>query len=38
LLRDGLTAQGFDVEVLSVRLGKGEAPAEPPGYFMDRRT
>jgi hypothetical protein len=38
LLRDGLTAQGFDVEVLSVRQGKNAAPAEPPGYFMDRRT
>jgi hypothetical protein len=38
LLRDGLTAQGFDVEVLSVRQGKGAQPAEPPGYFMDRRT
>lgn len=38
LLRDGLTAQGFDVEVLSVRQGKNETPAEPPGYFMDRRT
>jgi Flagellar hook-length control protein FliK len=38
LLRDGLTAQGFDVEVLSVRKGKGTPPPAPPGYFMDRRT
>jgi hypothetical protein len=38
MLRDGLTAQGFDVEVLSVRKGKGAPPPAPPGYFMDRRT
>lgn len=38
MLRDGLTAQGFDVETLSVRQGKGEPQAGPPGYFMDRRT
>jgi hypothetical protein len=38
LLRDGLTAQGFDVETLSVRRGKGTPPPAPPGYFMDRRT
>ncbi|BCJ91459.1 hypothetical protein IZ6_21940 [Terrihabitans soli] len=38
MLRDGLTAQGFDVETLSVRKGKGAPPPAPPGYFMDRRT
>jgi hypothetical protein len=38
LLRDGLTAQGFDVETLSVRRGKGAPPPAVPGTFMDRRT
>jgi hypothetical protein len=38
MLRDALTAQGFDVETLSVRKGKGTPPPAPPGYFMDRRT
>jgi hypothetical protein len=38
MLRDGLTAAGFDVETLSVRLGKAVPQAGPPGHFVDRKT
>ncbi len=38
LLRAGLTAAGFDVEALSVRVGKSVAQPGPPGHFVDRRT
>jgi len=38
MLRDGLTAAGFEVETLSVRIGRAVAEAGPPGHFMDLRS
>ena len=38
MLRDGLTAAGFEVDTLSVRLGKAKPDAGPPGHFVDRST
>ena len=38
MLRDGLTAAGFDVETLSVRVGKAVPEMGPPGHFMDLRS
>ena len=38
MLRDGLTAAGFEVDTLSVRFGKAKPDAGPPGHFVDRST
>ncbi|MFC5069291.1 flagellar hook-length control protein FliK [Flaviflagellibacter deserti] len=38
LLRDGLTAAGFDVEELNVRLGHLRSHLPPPGAFLDQRS
>ncbi len=37
-LRDGLTAAGFDVETLNVRLGHLSPHLPPPGAFLDQRS
>jgi hypothetical protein len=37
-LRDGLTAAGFEVESLYVRLGKGTPEPRPQRHFVDRKT
>lgn len=38
MLRDGLIAAGFEVDGLSVRLGKAAPDAATPGHFMDLRS
>ena len=38
LLRDGLTAAGFEVESLYVRLGRGAQEQRPMRHFVDRKT
>lgn len=38
LLRDGLTAAGFEVESLYVHLGRGVQEPRPTRHFVDRKT